>query len=129
MNLIIGAGLLWALIYFLARELPGSRLYNLSPRGAVLLFIVSGGGGLLVRQCKERRRADRFQERMLELQRRAGVLRAGDEAGRETERETGRDAERDAERDAGRDAGRDAERDAGAEQEREPSGDHAEEWR
>ena len=101
MELIIGAGLLWALIYFLARQLPGSRLYNLSPRGAVLLFIVSGGGGLLLRQCKEQRRADRFQERLLELQRRAEVLRAGGEAGGDT----------------------------GGERERGPSGDRAEEGR
>ena len=99
MDLIIGAGLLWALIYFLARQLPGSRLYNLSHRGAVLILIIAGGGGLLLRQCKERRRADQFQERMLELQHRVELLRAGG------------------------DAEGDAEGDSGIEQEREPSGD------
>ena len=98
MDLIIGAGLLWAFIYFLARQLPGSRLYNLSHRGAVLLFIVAGGGGLLLRQCEEQRRVDQFQKRLFELQRRAEELRAGGEAGG----------------------------DAGVEQEREPSGDRAE---
>ena len=86
MGMIITAAALWAFVYLLSRELPGSRLYHLSPLGAVVVFVVGGSGGLLLQHCEDQRRVARFAGRLDELQRHAEeALSAGAVEGLEGE--------------------------------------------